>query len=139
MENVLIILTAIFCLAVVATITVYNYFDRINFRIERLIRRHSEALDGWAKKCDTLLSGSADAYFKAKQARAKLKCFCRMIYDVRTGSGEIPEITSQLQDFCSAYNVLAEEYNRKLNLPVIGQIARISRQSPWERLNFYPE
>lgn len=139
MENVMIAAMGLVAAAMLAVIFVYNGLDRRRFHLERMVKRHKEGLDGWARACEALRPGCAKAYFAARRLPDQMRCLRQMTQDVTENSEDKLDWQEQLLDFCYNFSQMADDYDRRLERPVIGKLGRLLGFRPVGGLDFYPD
>lgn len=139
MENFLIILACVAVCMVLACIFIYNYFDRLRFRMERQLKYRMEDLEKWASLCGALEPGSDQAFRAAKKLPDRMQSLAGMAQSVKTNSEEKLDLQESLLEFCFTYNETAEHYNARLTWPVLGAIARRLGFRHFAKLDFYPD
>ena len=139
MENVLIILFAVCALLMIAVILIYNSFDRINFHIERLLLGSFELTDEWMRLSGDVIPEIGDGYFAEKRPRRKMEQLQKAAALIKEPTDAMLELQDELTELSASYNIHAERYDSRLELPVIGWVGtKILRLRPWGKLNFYP-
>lgn len=139
MEDVMIVLIALLCAAVIALIAVYSYLDRRRFYMDRLIQSARPALDRWARACGALSPGADGPYFQARRNWERTACLRRLVEEVPGSSPEKLEAQEDLLEFCHRYNKLAQRYDQTVQSPLLAPAARLFRFRPYGQLDFYPD
>lgn len=161
LQDLLYIIIALFCLAVIVLIIVYDIFDRHRFRIERQFKYVRGALGDWAEATRTLagllpdycepgVEETVERYFDSKKPVVKLGCIAQL-YGMTEGLRDIemcePEVAEklaeklemevELSDFCVLYCELAAKFNKKLEKKPFGSIAKFLRFKPFKPFDFF--
>lgn len=139
MENVMIAGMGLLAAAMLVVIFVYNGLDRRRFHLERMVKRHKEGLDEWAQACEALRPGCAREYFAARKLPDQLRCLRQMAQETPENSDDKLDAQERLLDFCYNFSQMADDYDRRLERPLIGKLGRLLGFRPVGGLDFYPD
>lgn len=139
MENVIILLMTLVMVAMLIVIFVYNGLDRRRFRLERLFKRNKVALDDWVRACEQIRPDCGKAYFAAKKLPEQMERLRQIVQEVRENSEDKLDIQEQLLDFCYHFSRMAADYDRRLESPLTGWLARLLGFKAVGGLDFYPD
>ncbi len=139
MDQFTAILMAIFALAVLLVIGVYNKADSRRFRLDRLLNRERAAIEAWVAECERLQAGASADYRASKKNWQRSACLQAMVGAVKENSEKKLELQEQLLDFCYSFRLAAQEYNKKLEDPLTGKLLHLMGFRPYTALDFYPD
>ncbi len=139
MDSFVAIVMAILAVCMLVLIAIYNNLDRMRFRLDRMLKGAWPALNDWADACEELKPGSAAEYRKARQNWKRTACLQEMVRQVTENSEEKLDIQEALLEFCHRYSQMTLSYNKKIEDPITGKLARLMGFKPYTPLDFYPD
>lgn len=147
-------------MAALTGIFIYEYFDRLRFRIERRWSDFDYAMDKWVymaysvaemapEYCEKDAVLASKAYDQAKTTGEKLQ-YVKLLFNKTEKSRSITDGDERLMNVLSRklekereiteksekYNALVKRYNQQLSLPFPGSVGRMMNFQPYTAVNF---
>lgn len=138
MNQITAILMAIFAIAALILIGIYNKADSQRFRLDRMLHKERELLDAWVTACERLQPGSSAAYRGTKKNWERTAFLQQMVLDVTENSEEKLELQERLLEFCYSFRQQVERFNKKLSDPTQGKLLKVLGFRPYTAPDFYP-
>lgn len=137
-----IIVVDIFAVLMLAIIFIYLRLDKKRFRIEVQFRPVRDALDAWVDAARERPECAAEAalYAKTRNVTKKYRALAAASEKARGHeTARMRECAAELAAFAEVYNDMAGDFNRSLERPVTGRVARLLGFRPLPELHFVSE
>ncbi len=137
-----IIVVDIIAVLMLAVIFIYLNLDKKRFRIEVQFRPVREALDAWMDAARERPECAAEAalYAKTRNVTKKYRALAAASEKARGHeTARMRECAAELAAFAEVYNNMVGDFNRALERPATGRVARLIGFRPLPELHFVSE